>query len=67
MEREAWHAAVHGVTKSWTRLSSELSLKNMSVLSQHKADAPQMLAYSRPNNSDGKSRQRRVVFTTTAP
>ena len=22
MEREAWHAAVHGVTKSWTRLSN---------------------------------------------
>ena len=21
MEREAWHAAVHGVTKNWTRLS----------------------------------------------
>ena len=21
MEREAWHAAVHGVTKSWTRPS----------------------------------------------
>ena len=21
METEAWHAAVHGVTKSWTRLS----------------------------------------------
>ena len=21
MEREAWHAAVHGVRKSWTRLS----------------------------------------------
>ena len=21
MEREAWHAAVHGVAKSWTRLS----------------------------------------------
>ena len=20
MEREAWHAAVHGVAKSWTRL-----------------------------------------------
>ena len=20
MDREAWHAAVHGVTKSWTRL-----------------------------------------------
>ena len=22
MNREAWHAAVHGVTKSWTRLSN---------------------------------------------
>ena len=21
MNREAWHAAVHGVTKSWTRLN----------------------------------------------
>ena len=21
MDREAWHAAVHGVTDSWTRLS----------------------------------------------
>jgi len=21
MDRESWHAAVHGVTKSWTRLS----------------------------------------------
>ena len=28
MDREAWHAAVHGVTKSWTRLSNwtELNL-----------------------------------------
>jgi len=23
MDREAWHAAVHGVTKSWTQLSNE--------------------------------------------
>ena len=22
MEREAWHAAVHGVTKSWTQLNN---------------------------------------------
>ena len=22
MDREAWHAAVHGVTKSWTGLSN---------------------------------------------
>ena len=27
MDRESWHASVHGVTKSWTRLSdlTELS------------------------------------------
>ena len=22
MDREAWHAAVHGVTKSWTQLNN---------------------------------------------
>ena len=22
MDRQAWHAAVHGVTKSWTQLSN---------------------------------------------
>ena len=22
MDREAWHAAVHGVTKNWTQLSN---------------------------------------------
>ena len=25
MDREAWHVAVHGVTKSWTRLSNGLN------------------------------------------
>ena len=25
MDREAWRAPVHGVTKSWTRLSAELN------------------------------------------
>ena len=24
MDREAWHAAVHGVARSWTQLSNEL-------------------------------------------
>ena len=23
MDREAWHATVHGIAKSWTRLSTE--------------------------------------------
>ena len=26
MDREAWHAVVHEVTKSWTRLRTELSI-----------------------------------------
>ena len=25
MDREAWHAAVHGVAKSWTYLATELT------------------------------------------
>ena len=28
MDREAWRAAVHGVTKSWTILSDRTELKN---------------------------------------
>ena len=26
MDREAWHAAVHGVAKSWTRLSDRTTM-----------------------------------------
>ena len=29
MDREAWHAAVHGVAKSWTRLSHWTELKRI--------------------------------------
>ena len=34
MDREAWHAADHGVAKSWTRLSdwTELNLKGSSSI-----------------------------------
>ena len=28
MDREAWHAAIHGVSKSWTRLSDWTELKD---------------------------------------
>ena len=29
MDREAWHAAVHEVAKSWTRLSDSTELKKI--------------------------------------
>ena len=29
MDREAWHAAVHGVTKNWTQLSDWIELKDL--------------------------------------
>ena len=29
MDREAWRAAVHGVAKSWTRLSNWTELKQL--------------------------------------
>ena len=32
MDREAWHAAIHGITKSWTRLSDWTELNWMDVL-----------------------------------
>ena len=37
MHREAWHAAVHGVTKSWTWLSNwtELNWKSMDQVSKY--------------------------------
>ena len=32
LDREAWRAAVHGVTKSWTRLSDGTELTNVEKL-----------------------------------
>ena len=32
MDKEAWHAAVHGVAKSWTRLSNWTELNYQNVL-----------------------------------
>ena len=31
MDREAWHAAVHGVEKSWKRLSNSTELRSTSI------------------------------------
>ena len=34
MDREAWRAAVHGVTKSWTQMSNWSELNAVSVFDQ---------------------------------
>ena len=34
MDREAWLAAVHGVTKSWTRLSDLTAMRSLEFLMQ---------------------------------
>ena len=33
MDREAWHAAVHGVTKSWTRPSVQCPVSSVQLSS----------------------------------
>ena len=33
-DREAWHAAVHGVAKGWTQLSNWTELKQFQVYSK---------------------------------
>ena len=35
MDRETWHAAVHGISKSWTRLSDWTELKGICIGAQH--------------------------------
>ena len=40
MNREAWHAAVHGVTKSWTQLSDWTELNHLNGRKQRGTEAP---------------------------
>ena len=47
MDREAWHAAVHGVSKSWTRLSDWTKLMRtlLSEISKYQRDTLRFLLY----------------------
>ena len=40
MDREAWRAAIHGVAKSWTRLSDWTELKSKVVFSRKQTEIP---------------------------
>ena len=35
MDREAWHAAVHGISKSWTRLSDWIELTHQHMCNRY--------------------------------
>ena len=47
MDRKAWHAAVHGVTKNWMQLSNwtELIFNKISKIIQWEKDSPSKLWY----------------------
>ena len=46
-DREVWHAAVHGVTKSQTRLSNSGALKNAGPLNNDSGALPSSLHHVR--------------------
>ena len=50
MDREAWHAAVHGVTKSWTQLSdwTELHYRNLNAYVDKKISIFPFFKYTIP-------------------
>ena len=58
IDREAWRAAVHGVTKSWTQLSNWIELTPSQVLGEYSHGS--WLTASNANNSVG---QVHVTFT----
>ena len=48
MDREAWHAAIHGVTKSWTRLSDFTFTFHFHALEREMATHSSVLAWRIP-------------------
>ena len=53
MDREAWHAAVHGIAKSWTRLSDWTELNYGFPVTFMYGQSPtfKILAFHLQNNS----------------
>ena len=51
-DREAWHAAVHGVTKSWTRLSDFTFTFNFHELEKEMATHFSVLAWRIPGTEE---------------
>ena len=52
MDREAWHAAVHGVAKSWTRLSDFTFTFHFHALEKEMATHSSILAWRIPGTGE---------------
>ena len=61
MDRGAWKATVHGITKSWTRLSNIFTdtiwmhLKNIILSERHQTQRPHVQFHLREMSRIGKS------------
>ena len=53
MDGEAWWAAVHGVAKSWTRLSDFTFISHFHVLEKEMATHSSVLAWRIPGTGSG--------------
>ena len=52
MDREAWHAVVHGVAKSWTRLSNFIFTFHFHALEKEMATHSSVLAWRIPGTGE---------------
>ena len=52
MDREAWYAAIHGVTKSWTRLSNFTLTFHFHALEKEMATHSSVLAWRIPGTGE---------------
>ena len=52
MDREAWHAAIHGVTKSWTRLTNSTFPFHFHALEKEMATHSSVLACRIPGTGE---------------
>ena len=52
MDREAWRAAIHGVTKSWTRLSDFTFTLHFHALEKEMATHSSVLAWRIPGTGE---------------
>ena len=65
MDREAWRAAIHGVTKSWTRLSDWTELKQLSI--QYKIKSLKNQTCSHWNVYTTRNEISSILFTIVSP